>query len=98
MVRESVAHGVATGKEVIFDAEHFFDGFARDSEYAVEVCLEAARAGAGWLVLCDTNGGSLPAEIREGGEAVRHALAHLGHHARGGIHRPNARELAVANT
>ena len=98
MVRESVAHGVAGGKEVIFDAEHFFDGFARDSEYAVEVCLEAARAGAGWVVLCDTNGGSLPADIREGVEAVRDALADLDRPARVGIHCHNDCELAVANT
>jgi 2-isopropylmalate synthase len=98
MVRESVAHGVAGGKEVIFDAEHFFDGFARDSEYAVEVCLEAVRAGAGWVVLCDTNGGSLPAEIREGVEAVRRALADLDRPARVGIHCHNDCELAVANT
>jgi len=98
MVRESVAHGVAGGKEVIFDAEHFFDGFARDSEYAVEVCLEAARAGASWVVLCDTNGGSLPAEIREGVEAVRRALAGLDRPARVGIHCHNDCELAVANT
>jgi isopropylmalate/homocitrate/citramalate synthase len=49
MIRESVAHGIGLGKEVVFDAEHFFDGFARDAEYAVEACLEAARAGAmGW--------------------------------------------------
>ena len=98
MVRESVAHGVAGGKEVIFDAEHFFDGFARDSEYAVEVCLEAARAGASWVVLCDTNGGSLPADIREGVEAVRDALADLDRPARVGIHCHNDCELAVANT
>ncbi len=98
MVRESVAHGVAGGKEVIFDAEHFFDGFARDSEYAVEVCLEAARAGASWVVLCDTNGGSLPAEIREGVEAVRRALADHDRPARVGIHCHNDCELAVANT
>jgi len=98
MVRESVAHGVAGGKEVIFDAEHFFDGFARDSEYAVEVCLEAARAGASWVVLCDTNGGSLPAQIREGVEAVRRALADLDRPARVGIHCHNDCELAVANT
>jgi 2-isopropylmalate synthase len=98
MVRESVAHGVAGGKEVIFDAEHFFDGFARDSEYAVEVCLEAARAGAGWVVLCDTNGGRLPAEIREGVQAVRRALADLDRPARVGIHCHNDCELAVANT
>jgi 2-isopropylmalate synthase len=98
MVRESVAHGMANGKEVIFDAEHFFDGFARDSEYAVEVCLEAARAGAGWVVLCDTNGGRLPAEIREGVQAVRRALADLDRPARVGIHCHNDCELAVANT
>src|SRR5229473_2836461 len=98
MVRESVAHGVAGGKEVIFDAEHFFDGFARDSEYAVEVCLEAARAGASWVVLCDTNGGSLPAEIRQGVEAVSRALAVLDRLARVGIHCHNDCELAVANT
>src|SRR3989441_6060808 len=98
MVRESVAHGVAGGKEVIFDAEHFFDGFARDSEYAIEVCLEAARAGASWVVLCDTNGGSLPAEIRAGVQARRRALGELNGAARVGIHCHNDCELAVANT
>src|SRR6202011_1877829 len=75
MVEESVAYGVGLGHELIFDAEHFFDGFARDAEYAIEVCLTAARAGAGWVVLCDTNGGSMPAGIRQGVEAVRKALA-----------------------
>jgi len=98
MVRESVAHGVAAGKEVIFDAEHFFDGFARDSEYAIEVCVEAARAGASWVVLCDTNGGSLPAEIGEGVKAMRSALDGLDHPSGVGIHCHNDCELAVANT
>jgi len=98
MVRESVEHGVAGGHEVIFDAEHFFDGFARDSEYAVEVCLEAARAGASWVVLCDTNGGSLPGEIRAGVQAMRSALDGLDLPARIGIHCHNDCELAVANT
>jgi 2-isopropylmalate synthase len=98
MVRESVAYGVSLGREVIFDAEHFFDGFARDAEYAIEVCLEAARAGASWVVLCDTNGGSLPAEIKEGVEAMQHALDELDGHARVGIHCHNDCELAVANT
>src|SRR5260370_10916699 len=60
VVRESVAHGVALGREVVFDAEHFFDGYARDSDYAVEVCLEAARAGATWVMLCPTNDGRRP--------------------------------------
>jgi 2-isopropylmalate synthase len=98
MVEESVAYGVARRKELIFDAEHFFDGFARDSEYAVEVCLTAARAGASWVVLCDTNGGSMPTEIRQGVEAVRKALAGLNLPVRVGIHTHNDCELAVANS
>ena len=98
MVEESVAYGVGLGREVIFDAEHFFDGFERDSEYALEVCLAAARAGATWVVLCDTNGGSLPAEIRRGVEAVRAALGELDGPARVGIHTHNDCELAVANS
>jgi 2-isopropylmalate synthase len=98
MVRESVAYGVGLGREVIFDAEHFFDGFARDSEYALEVCLEAARAGASWVVLCDTNGGSLPAEIRSGVEAVRRGLKEIDRVVGVGIHCHNDCELAVANT
>ncbi len=98
MVRESVAYGVGLGHEVIFDAEHFFDGFARDSEYALEVCLEAARAGASWVVLCDTNGGRLPAEIRRGVEAVSRGLQEIDRAVGVGIHCHNDCELAVANT
>jgi len=98
MVRDSVAYGVAQGREVIFDAEHFFDGFARDAEYAVEVCLVAARAGASWVVLCDTNGGSLPADIKGGVEAVKHALSELDRPVGVGIHCHNDCELAVANS
>jgi 2-isopropylmalate synthase len=98
MIRESVAYGVALGREVVFDAEHFFDGYARDAEYAVEACLEAARSGASWVVLCDTNGGSLPADIRRGVEAVRRALGELDRPVGVGIHCHNDCELAVANT
>jgi 2-isopropylmalate synthase len=98
MVRDSVAYGVALGKEVIFDAEHFFDGFARDAEYALEVCLVAARAGASWVVLCDTNGGSLPADVRRGVEAVKRALGELDRPVGVGIHCHNDCELAVANS
>jgi 2-isopropylmalate synthase len=98
MVRDSVAYGVGLGREVVFDAEHFFDGFARDAEYAVEVCLVAARAGARWVVLCDTNGGSLPAEIRQGVEAVKRAVDGLGLQVGVGIHCHNDCELAVANS
>jgi 2-isopropylmalate synthase len=98
MVRDSVTYGVAQGREVIFDAEHFFDGFARDAEYAVEVCLVAARAGASWIVLCDTNGGSLPGEIRRGVEAVKRGLGELDRPVGVGIHCHNDCELAVANS
>lgn len=63
MVRESVALAVEAGREVVFDAEHFFDGEADDSAYSISVALAAREAGARWIVLCDTNGGRLPAEI-----------------------------------
>ena len=98
MVEESVAFGVGRGREVIFDAEHFFDGYARDAEYAVEVCLSAARAGASWVVLCDTNGGSQPDAVREGVEAMLAALRGAGLATRVGIHTHNDCELAVANS
>lgn len=62
-IRASVAHLVAEGREALFDAEHFFDGYAEDPGYAL-ACLRAAlEAGAAWVVLCDTNGGTLPAEV-----------------------------------
>jgi 2-isopropylmalate synthase len=98
MIRESVAYGVALGHEVIFDAEHFFDGFARDPQYALEVCAAAAQAGARWVVLCDTNGGRLPSQIRQGVEAVTVRLTELGLGTGTGIHCHNDCELAVANT
>ncbi len=98
MIRESVAYGVAGGRELIFDAEHFFDGFARDPRYALEVCAVAAQAGAAWVVLCDTNGGSLPAHIRAGVDAVARRLAESGARAKVGIHTHNDCELAVANS
>src|SRR5437763_38154 len=88
----------ARRKIVVFDTEHFFDGYARDAEYAVEVCLCAARAGATWVVLCDTNGGSQPEAVRGGVEAVVKALAGSGSVARVGIHTHNDCELAVANS
>ena len=98
MIRESIAYGVKSGRELIFDAEHFFDGLRRDRDYALEVCTTAAEAGATWVVLCDTNGGSLPAQIREGVEAVARRLAEAGATARVGIHTHNDCELAVANS
>ncbi|MBR3369845.1 MAG: citramalate synthase [Rhodobacteraceae bacterium] len=62
-IRASIAHCVAQGREAHFDAEHFFDGYKANPDYAL-ACLHAAHdAGARWVVLCDTNGGSLPSEI-----------------------------------
>ncbi len=62
-IRDSFDHVVAQGREALFDAEHFFDGYKANPDYALE-CLHAAHdAGARWIVLCDTNGGTLPAEV-----------------------------------
>jgi 2-isopropylmalate synthase len=63
-VRDTLAYLKAAGKEVIFDAEHYFDGFRDDPEYALSVLRAAAEAGATTLVLCDTNGGTLPTELK----------------------------------
>ncbi|OOY02842.1 citramalate synthase [Thioclava sp. F28-4] len=62
-IRASVAHMVAQGREALFDAEHFFDGYKANPDYALECCRAAYEAGARWIVLCDTNGGTLPGEI-----------------------------------
>jgi 2-isopropylmalate synthase len=71
MIGESIAFLVRQGKRVIFDAEHFFDGFALDSHYALETVRVAGGAGAERVVLCDTNGGSLPGEVQAVVERVR---------------------------
>ncbi len=69
-IRASIAHCVAQGREAHFDAEHFFDGFKANPDYALD-CLHAAHeAGARWIILCDTNGGTLPSEIRAITESV----------------------------
>ncbi|UWQ15711.1 citramalate synthase [Aliiroseovarius sp. M344] len=69
-IRASVAHLVAQGREALYDAEHFFDGYKANPAYALE-CLKAAfDAGARWIVLCDTNGGTLPLEVHEITKAV----------------------------
>lgn len=62
-IRGSVAHIVAQGREALFDAEHFFDGYKANPEYALACCQTALDAGARWVVLCDTNGGTLPVEV-----------------------------------
>ncbi|SDW38124.1 2-isopropylmalate synthase [Ruegeria halocynthiae] len=92
-VRASVAHIVAQGREALFDAEHFFDGYKDNPEYAVEVCRAALEAGARWVVLCDTNGGALPAEV---GRIVSEVIAAGLPSDRLGIHTHNDTENAVA--
>ena len=69
-IRESVAHLVAEGREALFDAEHFFDGYKANPEYALDCLKVAHEAGARWVVLCDTNGGTLPHEVFEITRAV----------------------------
>lgn len=94
MIEESVAFLSKSGRRTIYDAEHFFDGYKSDSEYALETLRAAARGGAETLVLCDTNGGSMPWEIEELVRAVRDALPE----ARLGIHAHNDGECGVANS
>lgn len=98
MIADSVAYFKTLGKEVVYDAEHFFDGYKLDSEYAMETLIAAARAGADTLCLCDTNGGSLPEEVALAVETVREALSKADAPLPTiGIHTHNDGALAVAN-
>jgi len=94
MIRETVAYVKAQGREVLFDAEHFFDGYKLDAAYAIETARVAAEAGADCIVLCDTNGGSLPSEVARIVAAVREALPGV----ELGMHAHNDTGVAVANT
>ena len=95
MIADSVAFlKQQTGRPVFYDAEHFFDGYRTNPDYALQTLRAAHEAGADRLVLCDTNGGSLPTQVLAAVEAVR---AHLPE-ARIGIHVHNDGGLAVANT
>jgi 2-isopropylmalate synthase len=93
MIGESVAYLVAQGREVIFDAEHFFDGWKADCAYSLSALKAAAEAGANMVVLCDTNGGTMPEDIAR---AVRSVVESL--KVPVGIHCHNDCELAVANS
>ncbi|MEE3070912.1 MAG: citramalate synthase [Pseudomonadota bacterium] len=94
-IRASIAHILSLGREALFDAEHFFDGFDANPDYALECVKAAYEAGARWVVLCDTNGGAQPSRIAE---VVRDVIAagipgdHLG------IHCHNDTEQAVAGS
>lgn len=91
---DSVKYLKSNGKQVIFDAEHFYDGYKANPEYAVKVLQAAAQAGAHSLVLCDTNGGSLPDDIYAITVAVVKAIPGV----EIGIHCHNDTDCAVANT
>ncbi len=94
MIHDSINHAVSLGKTVFFDAEHAFDGLAANPDYAHQ-CLQAAyKAGARWIVLCDTNGGTLPHDIRRMVSAVARDIP--GEYL--AIHCHNDTENAVANS
>jgi len=93
-IRESVAAAKDTGREVLIDCEHFFDGYKEDPGFALACAKAAYDSGARWVVLCDTNGGTLPHEVEEiVGEVVK---VIPGDHV--GIHAHNDTEQAVANS
>ena len=94
IIRESLRYLKSLGKEVIYDAEHFFDGAKLDMEYAFDTLKAALEGGADWIILCDTNGGSMPWEVTALVEKVRQAFPQ----AQVGIHTHNDGELAVANS
>ncbi len=93
MIHETVSYLKSRKIEVIYDAEHFFDGFKANPEYALKTLQQAARAGADNITLCDTNGGTLPHEVRHAILRVKRAVK-----MPLGIHCHNDAELAVANS
>ncbi len=94
IIRETVAYLKELGHEVVYDAEHFFDGYKADSSYGLDTLRAAAGAGADVLVLCDTNGGSMPWEI----EAVTREVGAVVPEVGLGIHAHDDGGLAVANS
>ncbi|HUN08694.1 MAG TPA: citramalate synthase [Aggregatilineales bacterium] len=94
MIRESLEYLKSLGKEVIYDAEHFFDGTKLDYEYALDTIAAAVEGGADTVVLCDTNGGSLPWEVEQYVTSIRETFPNV----KIGIHTHNDGELAVANS
>jgi 2-isopropylmalate synthase len=94
MISDSIAHIVKKGKEAMLDAEHFFDGYKANPKFALRAAKEAYKAGARWIVLCDTNGGSMPSEIKK-------IVAEVAKEIPGenlGIHCHNDTGNAVANS
>ncbi len=96
MIRDSIEYLISQGRRVIYDAEHWFDGYKANPEYALATLTTAIAAGAEWLVFCDTNGGTLPHELAN---IVTEVIGDVDPHRRlqFGIHSHNDCELAVAN-
>ena len=94
MIADSVTYLKSKGRRVFFDAEHFFDGYKMNAEYAVQALRVAMDAGAERLILCDTNGGTLPSEVAE---IVKQIKEDLGEDAVIGIHSHNDTDTAVAS-
>lgn len=92
MVKDSISFLKHQGKKIMFDAEHFFDGFSANEQYAMDVLRTAHEAGAEWIILCDTNGGTLPEIIGHLTAEVRKEFDNVG------IHCHNDSDLAVACT
>jgi 2-isopropylmalate synthase len=95
MIAESVAFLAGAGKRVVYDAEHFFDGYRDDPSYALDCLRAAAGAGAETVAICDTNGSSLPPQVAEATAAV---VAAVGDRVRVAIHCHNDAECGVANS
>lgn len=93
-IRQSISAVAESGREAMLDCEHFFDGYKGNPDYALECAVAAYEAGARWVILCDTNGGTLPDEVHEIVTEVTKSIP--GDHL--GIHTHNDTENAVANT
>ncbi len=93
-IADSIRHAIASGREAILDCEHFFDGYKANRDYALACAKTAMDAGARWIVLCDTNGGTLPHEV----EAIVREETNVVPGDRLGIHTHNDTENAVSNS
>ncbi len=93
MIYSTIAYLKPRGEEVVYDAEHYFDGYRANPEYAIKTLKAAADAGADWIVLADTNGGSLPEQVREATIAASNAV-----NKKMGIHTHDDGDLSLANT
>ena len=94
MIQDTIEYFRSQGRRIIYDAEHWFDGYKLNPSYALKTLKAAADAGAEWLTLCDTNGGTLPHEVTQ---IVSEVIAELGESVPLGIHTHNDSEMAVAN-